>query len=171
MLYLTVFCNTQIHVHTFRSLSCPPPFYHPTCHLFKCQVVWVFFFRQLTASCEIDSLFHVPWPALPYKFHYHFLPPISHQIEEDSAKLEGEKTDRKRKLFDRHKRETAEFNREISSHGLEQLSINDIKQQVFGGSRPLSMIETSNNSSPRNVRRENSFSSSFTWWGGMPLFF
>ncbi|XP_030847429.1 serine/threonine-protein kinase TAO1 [Strongylocentrotus purpuratus] len=84
------------------------------------------------------------------------------KIEEDSAKLEGEKTDRKRKLFDRHKRETAEFNREMSSHGLEQLSINDIKQQVFGGSRPLSMIETSNNSSPRNVRRENSFSSSFT---------
>ncbi|XP_063964446.1 serine/threonine-protein kinase TAO1-like [Lytechinus pictus] len=86
------------------------------------------------------------------------------KIEEDSAKLEQEKSDRKRKLFDRQKRETGEFNREISSYGLEQLSINEIKSEVYGGSRPQSMIETrgSNNSSPRNVRRENSFSSSFT---------
>lgn len=89
---------------------------------------------------------------------------LEEKIEEDTTRLDYEKGDRKRKLFDRQKNEIAEFNRETSSHGLEQLSITDIRQEVLAGSRPLSMIERgSSNSSPSNFRRsESSFSSSFT---------
>ncbi|XP_071486421.1 serine/threonine-protein kinase TAO3-like [Diadema antillarum] len=84
---------------------------------------------------------------------------LEQKIEEDTTRLENEKSLRKRNLLDRQCREVSEFDAEVTTNGMQQLSITDIRQEVLGGTRPLSMIETrgsSNNSSPRGVRRSDS---------------
>ena len=163
-------CSFFIQFHLIIILFFPP------CHARKQELVILqdvktpnFNNNKKKKKKKKKNLAWLPrYPVVFIQFYLILLFALSHQIEEDTNKLENEKSERKKRLLDRHLQELSEFDREMSSHGLEQLSIEDIKKEVLGGTRPLSMIETRqppNNSSNRNMRGSDSSFSSFTWWG------
>ena len=81
------------------------------------------------------------------------------QIEEDSVRLQTEKTERIRHLLDQQQREIESFDSDSTDMGLQGLSIDDIRQDAFGGrsSMVLDSALVSGNGGP--IRRSDSSTS------------
>lgn len=84
---------------------------------------------------------------------------LEQKIEEDSVRLQTEKTERIRHLLDQQQREIESFDSDSTDMGLQGLSIDDIRQDAFGGraSMVLDSSLVSGNGGP--IRRSDSSTS------------